>query len=146
VAKSPSNRPKEIVVSDQVQPAYAATEDKTLPMVAYVLYLLGHVTGVTILIALVVAYANRASAGPVAASHYNFLIRTFWMSLGWWVVGVAMIAVGFPLSFVLVGIPIFVLGWLVIGAIWIWAVVRCVMGLMYLAQDQAHPRLATWLL
>lgn len=131
-------------MSDQA--AYSTTEDKTLPMVAYVLYLLGHVTGVTILIALVVAYANRASAGPVAGSHFTFLIRTFWLSLGWWVIGLGLIAVGIPLSLVLVGIPVVILGGLIIGAIWIWAVVRCVLGLVYLAQDQAHPRPDSWLI
>ena len=133
-------------MSDQVQPAYSTTEDKTLPMVAYGLYLLGHVTGITIFIALVVAYANRGAAGPVAASHYTFLIRTFWLSIGWWLIGGLLMLVGAPLSLVLVGIPVLILGGLIWAAIWIWAVVRCVTGLVYLAQDQAHPRPMSWLL
>ena len=134
-------------MSDQVQtpPAYAQTEDKTLPMVAYVLYLLGHATVLPLFIALVIAYANRANAGPVAESHYTFLIRTFWLSLWWWVIGGLLILVGVPLSFVLVGIPVVILGGLIMGAIWVWAVVRCVLGLVYLAQDQAYPRPRAWL-
>ena len=40
------------------------TEDKTLPVIVYALYLLGLVNGLTILIGLVIAYASRDSAGP----------------------------------------------------------------------------------
>ena len=134
-------------MSDHVEtpPAYSATEDKPLPMVAYVLYLLGHVTFVTIFIALVMAYANRNNSGPVGGSHYTFLIRTFWLSIGWWLIGGLLTSVGFVLSFVLVGIPILGLGLLIMGAIWIWAVVRCCLGLVYLAQDEPYPRPQSWL-
>ena len=132
-------------MSDQVQPAYSTTEDKTLPMVAYGLYLLGHATVLPAFIALVIAYANRANAGPMAGSHYTFLIRTFWLSIGWWVIAGLLILVGVALSIVLVGIPVLILGGLIMGGIWIWAVVRCVLGLIYIAQDQAYPRPRSWL-
>ena len=44
---------------------YSATEDRTMPVVCYALYLLAFATGVTAIAGLVIAYAQRAAAGPV---------------------------------------------------------------------------------
>ena len=125
----------------------AATEDKTMPMVAYVLYLLGFASGgLTLLIGLVIAYANRAGAGTRMASHYTFMIRTFWLSIAWAIIGGLMIAVGAPLMLVVIGIPIFMLGWFICGAVGIWFAVRCILGLVYLSRDEAYPRPMNWLI
>jgi len=70
-------------MSDPVSTPLApvATDDRTMPAVTYGLYLLGFASaGLTTLIGLIIAYANRAAATPAIASHYTFLIRTFWLS------------------------------------------------------------------
>jgi uncharacterized membrane protein len=123
-----------------------STEDRMLPAVAYGLYLLGLANGITILIGLVVAYANRAGAGPKMASHYTFLIRTFWLSIGWFLIGALLVLFGGVLSLILVGIPFFMLGWLICSAIGIWFAVRCIVGAVYLAQGEAYPRPLNWLI
>jgi len=119
---------------------YAPVEDRTMPAVIYGLYLIGLATGITILIGLVLAYAQQGSAGPRMRSHLTFLIRTFWLSIGWFLVGGLLVLFGFPLSFVLIGIPFFLLGWLILAAIGVWFALRLIVGVIYLARDEPYPR------
>jgi uncharacterized membrane protein len=126
-------------------PAKPAHEDKVLPVITYVLYLIGLTHGLTILIGVIIAYVARDGAGPVARSHYDFLIRTFWPALiGVLVAGAAMV-VGVVLSLVLIGFPILFAAGALFLAIWVWVMVRCIVGLIYLSRGEAHPRPATWL-
>lgn len=118
----------------------AATEDRTLPAVCYALYLIGLTHGLTTIIGLIIAYASRDQAGPKMYSHYTWLIRTFWITLGGFLLGGAMLAVGIPLSLVLVGIPIVVMGGLLMGLAWVFMAVRLALGIVYLARDEAYPR------
>jgi uncharacterized membrane protein len=123
---------------------YGAAEDRTMPAVVYALYLLGLTHGLTIIIGLIVAYAARGGAGPRMQSHYTLQIRTFWLSVGWFVLGGLLILLGIPLSLVLVGIPLVMLGGLICVIAWVWFAVRTVMGVIYLARDQAYPRPYAW--
>jgi uncharacterized membrane protein len=124
--------------------SYAEYEDKTMPAVCYALYLLAFATGITAVIGLIIAYSQRASAGPAMQSHYTFLIRTFWIGLVLAVVGGivggVLFAIGALLTVILIGFPIMALA----GAIWavaaIWYGVRCIVGLVYLSRGEAYPR------
>lgn len=121
-------------------------EDRILPAVVYALYLLSLPSAwVAVLIGLVLAYANREHAGPRMASHYQFLIQTFWKSIWWAVIGVALCIVGGIFSVVLIGIPVLIAGALILAGVHIWFYVRVAVGLIYLAQDQAYPRPDAWL-
>lgn len=122
-----------------------AREDRTMPALVYALYLIGLVNGLTILIGLLVAYANRDAANPRAESHYIFQIRTFWLTIALWVIGAVLIFWGIPLSFILIGVPLVVMGGLMFGCVHIWFAVRCILGIVYLARDEAYPRPRTWL-
>ena len=117
-----------------------------MPAVVYGLYLLGLANGLTILIGLIIAYANRSGAGPIMASHYTFQIRTFWLAIGWFVIGGVMVLFGIPLSIVLIGIPAVMLGVFIMGAVGVWFAVRCVLGVIYLARGEAYPRPNNWLI
>jgi uncharacterized membrane protein len=119
---------------------YSATEDRTMPAVCYALYLLAFATGITSIIGLVIAYAQQGAAGPVMRSHYTFLIRTFWIGLVWTVLAGLLFAVGIPLSFILIGIPMILLAkaMFAIGALWYG--LRCIVGLVYLSRGDAYPR------
>lgn len=121
-------------------------EDKVLPIVVYALYLLGFTNGLTFLAGLIVAYLNRDTAGPVNASHYTFAIRTFWMSIWWFLAGLALVLVGLVLAVLLIGFPMMIVGGAVISLISVWFVVRCILGLVYLLKGEAYPRPRTWLL
>jgi uncharacterized membrane protein len=124
-----------------------AEEDKVLPAVVYGLYLLGFAScAATTLVGLIVAYANRSTAGPINESHYAFAIRSFWMTIGWFLLGLVMCIVGIPLSLILVGLPIVAGGIFIMGAVGVWFAVRCGVGIYYLARGEAYPRPRTWLI
>lgn len=132
----------------------AAAEDQAMPAITYALFLLGLATGgVTSIVGLIIAYSQRETAGWRNRSHYDFLIRTFWLTLllavGLAVIGGVLMLVGIPLSFVLVGIPLVALGglsWVVMGLLGVWYAVRCIVGVIFLARGEAYPRPRTWLI
>ena len=69
------------------------------PLVAPLMGLIG-------IIGLIVAYVKRGdAAGTWLASHYRWLIRTFWFSLLWGLIGglalvlLGLILIGFPIAF-----------------------------------------------
>lgn len=119
---------------------YGATEDRTLPAVTYALYLLAFATGFTAIIGVVVAYANQASAGPLMRSHYTFLIRTFWIGLVWMILAGMVLGIGIPLSFILIGIPLLILAKIMFALGAVWYGLRCIVGVIYLAQGEPYPR------
>jgi uncharacterized membrane protein len=124
----------------QTDDTLALPEDRTLPAIVYALYLLGLANGLTILIGLVIAYANRTSAGPRMASHYTFLIRTFWIGLIVCVAAGVLVVFGGILSFILIGIPFLLLGIAIGSLVALWFAIRCVVGLIHLSRGDAYPR------
>lgn len=121
-------------------------EDRVLPAVVYALYLLSLPSAwVAVLIGLVLAYANRDTAGPRMATHYQFLIQTFWKSIWWAVIGLVLVIVGGIFSVLLIGIPVLIAGGLILAGVHIWFYVRVAVGLIYLVQDEPYPRPDAWL-
>ena len=130
----------------QTETTVVTTEDRVLPAVVYGLYLLGLVNGLTILVGLVVAYINLDKAGPRMRTHYDFQIRTFWIGLAIFLSLGLLIGISAVLSLVLIGIPFLMLLLFLWGAVGVWFAVRCIIGLVYVSQDQAYPRPNTWLI
>ncbi len=126
--------------------SYEAVEDRTLPAVVYALYLVGLANGLTVLLGLVLAIANRGGASPRMRTHYTFLIRTCWLWLAWMVIGGALILWGALFSIILIGLPFLGLGWAIVGLAHVWFAVRAILGVIYLARDQAYPRPYSWFL
>lgn len=88
---------------------------KNVALVVYVLYALSFLYGITAIAGVVIAYIKRDDVrGTWLESHFAWQIRTFWWGLAWTVVGVvlALVAVGF----------------LILFAVWIWAIYRVVKG------------------
>ena len=128
------------------RPIDTVAEDRTLPAIVYGLYLLGVANVLTAIVGLVLALANRGRASERIRTHYTFLIRTCWLWLVWMVIGVALIIWGIPLSLLLVGIPMVAVGWVIIGLDHVWFALRAILGVIYLARDEAYPRPNSWLL
>jgi len=126
-------------------PPLAATEDRVMAAIIYGLYIIGFCNGLTVLIGLVLAYANVNAAGPKMRSHYIFQIRSFWISALGAFAGGMIVALGGLLMVILIGFPIMAAGIGVIGLAGAWFAVRSVVGAIYLAQDQGYPRPRTWL-
>jgi uncharacterized membrane protein len=98
----------------------------------YILYLVSFVIGITCIVGLVFAYMNRSKAEPWLQTHYTFLIRTFWIS-------VLLFFAALILSLILVG-------FLVMIAIAVWVIVRCVIGLQKVSRKEPIENPETWLI
>jgi len=129
----------------QAVPQPLLNDDRMIAGITYVLFLLLP-TFFPVLIGLVLAYANRDTPSAMLRSHYVFQIRTFWIFFGWAVIALAMIGMGIPLSILLVGIPAVILGAAILCGLSLFFAVRCVVGLIYLAQGKPYPRPQTWLI
>lgn len=97
----------------------------------YILYLVSLAFGITSLVGVIMAYVSRGDAPEWLASHYRFQIRTFWIGMLYGIIGLILAYV--------------VIGWLVLLFTLVWFVVRCVKGLKYLNNGQAHPNPAGWM-
>lgn len=98
----------------------------------YILYLVSFVVGITSIVGLVFAYMNRSKAAPWLQTHYTFLIRTFW-------IGVLMFFAALVLSILLVGFVLML-------AIAVWVIVRCVIGLQKASRNEPIENPETWLI
>ncbi len=99
--------------------------DRTVALIAYVLHLVGAVAGFTSLIGLLLNYMSRRQYDDALASHHRFMIRTFWWTVLWMIVG-------FILSLILVG-------WVVCFLAWLWYIYRHVRGLVALLNGDSLP-------
>ncbi|AOJ61387.1 hypothetical protein WI80_12120 [Burkholderia ubonensis] len=98
---------------------------RTLTHVLYGLYAVHWLTGgITGLIAIIINYVKRGdTAGTPYADHFEWQIRTFWRALIAYVIGFALLFVG--------------IGFLVLGAVWIWTLYRIIKGWLYLNDNKA---------
>lgn len=97
--------------------------DRTMALVAYILHLIGSVTGVLSICALILNYVRRSDYADGLASHHRYMIRTFWWTVLW-------LVIGWILHFTIILTPI---GWVLCIAAWCWYVYRHIRGLVALA-------------
>src|SRR5437899_3168288 len=96
--------------------------------------------GLTLIIGVIMAYVLRSGAGDMNGSHYTYVIRTFWISLVWLIIGGGVMLVSIPFTFILIGIPFLWLGGVICGAAWLWALIRCIVGVVRLADGAPIAR------
>ena len=90
--------------------------------------------GLVGLVAIIVAYVKRdEAAGTWVASHFRWLIRTFWWSLLWALLGGFVLI---TLGLILIGIPIAFLIW---AADTIWVIYRLIKGYLRFHASEAIP-------
>ncbi|MDT8370784.1 MAG: hypothetical protein RQ783_02200 [Gammaproteobacteria bacterium] len=97
----------------------------------YILFLVNILVPFLGIIGVVMAYVNKDDAPEWLQSHYQFQIRTFWF-------GLAYVLLGMLLTIILIGYFI-----LLFTAFWI--IIRCVKGMKYLDNQQAHPNPGAWM-
>jgi len=105
--------------------------DRGLAFAVYVLYLLGYITGITAIIGVVIAYIQADSANPPIKSHYTFLIRTFVIGLGYFLVGLLLLHLGVGVLILLWGL--------------VWSLVRNVKGLLALNRNDPIANPESWM-
>jgi uncharacterized membrane protein len=99
---------------------------KTHAIIAYVLLLVGLFTAIPLLIGAIWAMVKKKSArGTLYHSHYMNATRVFWWTVFWSIIG-------FLLVFVLIGYAI-------LGLVWLWALYRVVDGFAKITSDLAYP-------
>ena len=90
--------------------------------------------GVVGIIGIILAYVKRGeAAGTWVASHYRWLIRTFWFSLLWGLVGLVLF---FVLAIVLVGLLLGPLVWIATS---IWVLYRLIRGYLLFKDSKPVP-------
>lgn len=103
-------------------------EQRMMALISYILHLVGSITALPSLIALVINYVKGGRDIPLG-SHHRWMIRTFWWTILWMILGgILMITV--------IGIP---LAWVIFAVAWIWWIYRHVRGLIVLLDGREMP-------
>ena len=123
---TPSPDNGQVVTSDADRP------DTTMAMVIYGLYLAGFVAGITPLVGVVIAYVYRGKGPAWLDEHYRYQIRTFWIGLLYGLVATLLAVVG--------------IGFLLMIALAVWLIIRCVKGFKGLQEKRAPSNVDTWLI
>lgn len=114
------------------------SQGKPAAIIAWALYILSIPSAnLLVIVGLIVAYAGRGSATGVAREHIEAQIRLFW-SVVWWTIGLwILVGVGILLSVILIGVPILLLGLLLLFLLHLWFTVKSVICLLNLLSDRA---------
>lgn len=107
------------------------TSKNQTALITYLLYLASLLVGVTAIVGVVMAYVNKDDAPDWLKTHYNFMIRTFWIGLLYSFVGFVLLVVA--------------IGALILLFTLIWWIIRCVQGLNFLNKNQPVPKPESWL-
>ena len=105
--------------------------DSTMAMVIYAFYLASFVLGFTALIGVIVAYIYKGKGPDWLDEHYRYQIRTFWIGL--------LYAIIFSL------LTIILIGFLLLLALAVWMIIRCVKGFKGLQEKRAPSNVDSWL-
>ena len=106
--------------------------DLNQPTIVSLLYLSSFILGVTSIVGVVLAYVWRGEPKEEwEASHYQYLINTFW--------------IGFVGSIVSVILMIVLIGFLLLFAVAGLVIVRCVLSLINAQKREPMPNPGTWL-
>ena len=100
-----------------------SSDVKNYVFIAYVTYAVGLLILFTPVVGVIMAYVKRDEAqGSIYASHIDYLIKTFWVSLIGMVLGMLTILI--------------LIGWLILAATGVWLIYRVVVGLIKLNEDK----------
>lgn len=101
----------------------SSSDVKNYVFIAYVTYAVGLLILFTPVVGVIMAYVKRDEAqGSIYASHIDYLIKTFWVSLVGTVLGTFT--------------TLILIGWLILLVTAIWFIYRVVIGLIKLNEDK----------
>jgi uncharacterized membrane protein len=111
-------------------PAVSDAGNRDMALVIYILYLVP--IGISHIIGVILAYVSRPSAPDWLKTHFTFQIRTFWIGLLYFVVACCALVI--------------IIGVLLIPAVFVWFVIRCVLGISTLTRNERYPAPDSWLI
>lgn len=124
-----SMTPPSLPPQAQAQPMVSNTQ---LALAVYILYFASYVVGITALVGVIIAHVQiGTTADPMLRSHYQWQIRTFWIGILYFVIGVVLCLV--------------VIGILVLLFWFIWTLVRNVKGMLALNETKPIANPTSWL-
>jgi uncharacterized membrane protein len=130
--ESPAGRQPPVTATLVVYVLFAITAFGAV--LAHGLPLVAPVFGIAGIIGLIIAYVQRGDAtGTWVESHLRWLIRTFWWSLLWAVLGGLVLV---TLGLILIGIPIAIVIWL---ADTVWVLYRVIRGVLLFKDSRPVP-------
>jgi uncharacterized membrane protein len=96
-----------------------------------------HLIGIA---AVIVCYVKRdEAAGTWVASHFTWLIRTFWWSLLWGVMGFILFGIGVVGSILILPLLLIGIAWAIWVATAIWVIYRVVRGYLLFKDSKPIP-------
>jgi uncharacterized membrane protein len=101
-----------------------------LVLTVYILYLVGFVTGLTAIVGVIIASLQSERTDPTSRTHFQFQIRTFWIGLLYFFVGILTVHTGIG--------AVILLWWVV------WTLIRCVKGLLALNAGEPISDPRSW--
>jgi uncharacterized membrane protein len=108
-----------------------AVSNTTIATIVYALYFAGFFTGISALAGVIVAHVQYDTADPLLRSHYQFQIRTFWIGLLYFVIGLVLCLV--------------LVGYLVLLWWFIWTLIRCIKGILALNEGRPIANPTSWM-
>ena len=118
-------------------PFSAAEPGRTSALAVYVLFLLSIPSAsLFALLGVIVAIAAKDGSGPLARSHLNYQIRT-WFTAFWWTIGLAILGViGVLTSWLGIGFLLIGAAWVGAGILFLWFTVVSFFGLLALLDNR----------
>jgi uncharacterized membrane protein len=132
-----------------------SSREFTMLGITYGLFAIGLVMFWPAFIGLVIAYVKRADVnGTFLASHYRWLMRTFWWWIGWFALAIAgIVAMVLPAAIdmgrAMRATDVMTLPWEMLGSaiaggaviaiVWCWVVYRLIRGTLRLADGRPVP-------
>jgi len=104
-------------------------DDKLFAGLNYVLFLIGNIIGISSILAVIIAYARRERAPHWLQSHYTYQIKSFWTA----VLGIIVC------TFMIMTVILLPFGFIGLALIWLWILIRGVVGLVRLLDGRGHP-------
>lgn len=90
---------------------------RSLTLAVYILYAVGVFTGLPTLIAIIINHVKVGDTeGTIYRSHFGWQMRSFWWGLLWAILGWITVWIG--------------VGFVILGANWLWLVYRLVRGFL----------------
>jgi uncharacterized membrane protein len=103
----------------------------SMALIVYILYFVGYFVGITFIVGVIIAHVQKGTGDALLDSHYDFQIRTFWISILYAIVG-------FVLLFVFIGFLVY--------AWWfIWSLIRNIKGILLLNENRPIANPTSWM-
>ena len=95
--------------SSPIKKSSGGTDLRQYTMIIYILYIAAILVGITSIVGVIMAYIKRADfAGSEYEDHITYLIRTFWISLIGYLIGIILMFIGIGL-FIIIAVGIWFL-------------------------------------